>query len=231
MGQRGYSLWLQYIQSVYNQKKSLVNLLLPAGWQVTNVVYKPLKPEKSILRKLTMLLFFTVALCANAEAPVNLFSVSNGSISFKSDASLELIKATSNQLKGIINAEKKQFAFTVNVNSFKGFNSPLQQEHFNENYLESYKYPRASFEGKIIEDVDLNHDGYYNIRAKGNLIVHGVSQERILKVELNIKNKKFSIKSNFTVLLADHNITIPKVVNEKLASEIKVEVKADLIEQ
>jgi polyisoprenoid-binding protein YceI len=202
----------------------------PPTLQDLNAIFIPVKLNKSILRKLIMLLFFTVALCANAEAPVNLFSVSSGTISFKSDASLELIKASSNKLKGIINAEKKQFAFSINVNSFKGFNSPLQQEHFNENYLESNKYPRASIEGKIIEDIDLNHDGFYNIRAKGNLIVHGVSQERILKVELNIKNKKFSIKSNFTVLLADHNITIPKVVNEKLASEIKVEVKADLIE-
>jgi polyisoprenoid-binding protein YceI len=178
-----------------------------------------------------MLFFFVIVLRANAEAPAYLFSVSSGSITFSSDASLELIKASSNQLKGIIDAEKKQFAFSIYVNTFKGFNSLLQQEHFNENYLESNKYPRASFEGKIIEDIDLKRDGLYYIRAKGNLTVHGVTQERILKCELTIKNRKFSIKSNFTVLLADHNITIPKVVNEKLASEIKVEVKADLIDK
>ena len=105
------------------------------------------------------------------------------------------------------------------------------QEHFNENYLETDKYPRASFEGKIIEDIDLHTDGIYNIRAKGNLTVHGVVQERIIKCDINIKNGVVSIKSNFTVQLADHNITIPKVVHEKLASEIKVEVKTDLIEK
>lgn len=178
-----------------------------------------------------MLLFFMVVLSAHVQAPAYLFSVSKGTIIFWSDAPLELIKASSNQLKGIFNAEKKQFAFTLNVNTFKGFNSPLQQEHFNENYLESAKYPRASFEGKIIEDIDLKRDGIYSIRAKGNLTVHGVSQERILKCELTIKNNVVTVKSNFTVLLADHNITIPKVVNEKLASQIKVEVKADLIDQ
>ena len=178
-----------------------------------------------------MLLFFMVVLSAHVQAPAYLFSVSKGTIIFWSDAPLELIKASSNQLKGIFNAEKKLFAFTLNVNTFKGFNSPLQQEHFNENYLESAKYPRASFEGKIIEDIDLKRDGIYSIRAKGNLTVHGVSQERILKCELTIKNNVVTVKSNFTVLLADHNITIPKVVNEKLASQIKVEVKADLIEQ
>lgn len=160
-----------------------------------------------------------------------MYTVGAGSITFSSDAPLELIKATSNQLKGIFNSEKKEFAFTLNVNTFKGFNSPLQQEHFNENYLESNKYPRASFEGKIIEDVDLKRDGFFRIRAKGNLTVHGVTQERIIKCELTIKNKIVSVKSNFTVLLADHNITIPKVVHEKLASEIKLEVKAELIDK
>ncbi len=170
-------------------------------------------------------------LVSYAQAPPFLYSVSSGSISFRSDAPLELIKASSNQLKGIFNAEKKQFAFTININTFSGFNSPLQKEHFNENYLESDKYPRASFEGKIIEDIDLHKEGNYIIRAKGNLILHGVEQERIIKCDLTIRNGVVGVKSFFTVLLADHNITIPKVVHEKLASEIKVEVKADLIEK
>ncbi|MEP7238566.1 MAG: YceI family protein [Ferruginibacter sp.] len=182
--------------------------------------------KKPIILFLTLVLF-----SSNVSAPALLYTVSSGSITFRSDAPLELIKASSNQLLGIFNAEKKEFAFTLNVNTFRGFNSPLQQEHFNENYLESNKYPRASFEGKIIEDIDLKRDGFYSIRAKGNLTVHGVSQERILKCELTIKNKVVAVKSNFTVLLADHNITIPKVVHEKLASEIKVEVKAELIDK
>lgn len=184
-----------------------------------------------MLQKPLILLFLLVLTSSNVNAPTLLFTVSSGTITFRSDAPVELIKASSNQLKGIFNAERKQFAFTINVNTFKGFNSPLQQEHFNENYLETDKYPRASFEGKIIEDIDLHTDGIYNIRAKGNLTVHGVVQERIIKCDINIKNGVVSIKSNFTVLLADHNITIPKVVHEKLASEIKVEVKTDLIEK
>ncbi len=164
-----------------------------------------------------------------ANAPLVVYSVSAGSITFRSDAPMELIKASSTELKGVFNADKKQFAFTIFIKTFKGFNSPLQQEHFNENYLESDKFPRASFEGKIIEDIDLSKDGIYSIRAKGNLTIHGVAEERIIKCELTIKKAVVSVKSNFTVLLADHNISIPKVVHEKLASEIKVEVKADLI--
>ena len=184
-----------------------------------------------MFQKPIILFCLLILFSSNVSAPPPLYAINSGSIIFRSDAPLELIKARSTELKGIFNAENKQFAFTLNVNTFKGFNSPLQQEHFNENYLESNKYPRASFEGKIIEDIDLKKNGIYNIRAKGNLTVHGITQERIIKCELSIKNNIVSIKSNFTVLLADHNITIPKVVHEKLASEIKVEVKADMIEK
>jgi polyisoprenoid-binding protein YceI len=165
------------------------------------------------------------------NAPPYIFTVSTGTVSFRSDAPLELIKASSNQLKGIFAAERKQFAFKISVNTFQGFNSPLQQEHFNENYLESDKYPYATFEGKIIEDIDFHQEGMYSVRAKGNLTIHGISQERIIKCFLNIKNGIISVKSNFTVLLEEYNITIPKVVHEKLASEIKVEVKVDLIDK
>jgi YceI-like domain len=184
-----------------------------------------------MLKKLIIFSSFLLLLSFITNAPQTDFKVSTGSISFRSDAPLELIKAQSSELKGLFFPEKKQFAFIVNIKSFKGFNSPLQQEHFNENYLESNKFATASFEGKIIEDIDFTKDGVYTVRTKGNLTVHGVVQERIIKSEITIKNPGIRIKSNFTVLLADHNIPIPKVVNEKLASEIKVEVKADLVKK
>jgi YceI-like domain len=182
-----------------------------------------------MLKKAVIFSFLFLLLSFTVNISLQDYKVKTGSIAFRSDAPLELIKAQSNELKGLFLTQKKQFAFIVNIKSFKGFNSPLQQEHFNENYLESNKYATASFEGKIIEDIDYTKDGVYSIRAKGNLSIHGVVQERIIKSELTIKNNSISIKSNFTVLLNDHNIPIPKVVNEKLASEIKVEIKADLV--
>lgn len=157
-----------------------------------------------------------------------IFSIVNGSIAFRSDAPFELIKASSNSLKGLLDPEKKTFAFKVNMSTFEGFNSALQQEHFNENYLESNQYPEATFSGKIIEDEDISADGSYTIRAKGALTIHGVTQERIIKTDLTVKQDKINFKANFTVLLSDHNINIPRVVKEKLASEIKVEVKGQL---
>ena len=182
-------------------------------------------------RKHLSLFFILVLSSSYANAPNLLFSTSSGTITFTSDAPLELIKASSDQLKGSLNPETKQFSFAINIKTFKGFRVFTQQKHFNENYMESDKYPQATFEGKIIEDIDLHRDGFYSIRAKGNLLVHGVVQERIIKCNLIIKNGLVNVKSNFIVLLADHNIAIPKVLNEKLASEIKVEVKTDLVEK
>ena len=169
-------------------------------------------------------------LVSTANAPY-IFNVSNADITFRSDAPLELIKASSNQVKGRFDAVKKQFSFSVNIKSFTGFNSLMQQEHFNEHYMESDKYPQALFEGRIIEDFNFLRDGLFNIRAKGNLSIHGVTQERIIKCELVVKNNIATVKANFTVLLSEHNIQIPKVLHEKLANEIKVEVRAELIEK
>lgn len=178
-----------------------------------------------------ILAFILVLSSSYANAPSLLFSTSTGSITFTSDAPLELIQASSNQLKGWLNPDSKQFSFAIDIKTFKGFKIAIEQKHFNENYLESDKYPQATFEGKIIEYVDLRRDGLYNIRAKGNLFIHGVAQERIIKCNLTIKNGLVSVKANFIVLLVDHNITIPKILDQKLASNIKIEVKSDLIEK
>jgi len=160
--------------------------------------------------------------------PVTIYHTTSGRIDFRSDAPLEIIRASSNDLLGVLDISKNNFSFKVVIRSFEGFNSPLQKEHFNENYLESDKYPEASFKGKIIEDADLTVDGTYEVRAKGNLTIHNVTQERIIKCAVTVKNKIITIHSNFTVLLSDHNIPIPKVVYQKLANEIKVEVTATL---
>ncbi|MBV6441500.1 MAG: hypothetical protein EPGJADBJ_03186 [Saprospiraceae bacterium] len=156
------------------------------------------------------------------------FRCENGKLSFKSDAPLEVIQAKSNKLRGAIDTAKQTFAWSVDIKTFEGFNSPLQREHFNENYMESKKYPKASFTGKIIENIDFKKNGTYSVRAKGQLTIHGVEQERIIKSQLEVDGNKLRVQSSFTVLLADHNITIPKVVYQKIAEEIAVTVNAEL---
>ncbi len=183
--------------------------------------------------KLKHFIFFIILLSASSyvNAPNLLFSARSGTITFTSDAPLELIKANSDQLKGWLNSDTRQFSFAINIKTFKGFKVSTQKKHFNDNYLESDKYPQATFEGKIIENIDLRRDGLYNVRAKGDLLIHGVIQERIIKCNLTIKNGLVSVKSNFVVLLSDHNIAIPKILDQKLASDIKVEVITDLVEK
>lgn len=172
-------------------------------------------------------LLVALIFCWNYSQAQILYSALNGTIDFKSDAPLEMIEAASHELQGVIDLEKRTFAFAVRMKSFQGFNSPLQKVHFNENYLESPKYPRTTFLGKIIEQVNLQESGMYSIRAKGKLNIHGVEQERIIKSTIEVKDGKLIVKSFFTVLLKEHNIAIPKIVNQKIAEEIKITVVAE----
>jgi len=152
----------------------------------------------------------------------------SGTVDFTSDAPLELIKAKSDKLSGAINTKDKSFLFNIPMKSFQGFNSALQRTHFNENYLESDKYPKSVFEGKIIEDIDFDKPGTYPVRAKGNLTIHGVKQQRIIKSTLIITKESMKIKSTFTVPLTDHKIQIPTIVKQKISEEIYVTINMEL---
>ena len=163
-----------------------------------------------------------------AVAQTEIYEVKSGEIHFFSEAPQELISASSKGLRGFLDIRRKTFAFKIDIASFVGFNNQLQRGHFNENYMESNVYPAATYKGKIIEDIDFGKDGNYDIRTKGKLFIHGVEQERIIKVSLTVKKGKLLAKSNFTVLLTDHNIKIPRVVTDKLSPEIKVRVEAAL---
>lgn len=159
---------------------------------------------------------------------VGMFRCERGKIKIRSDAPLETIQANSNQLKGIVDPDLRSFAWSVEIKTLKGFNSPLQQEHFNENYMETARFPTASFSGKIIENVNFNADGVYNLRAKGMLDIHGVIQERIIKVHLEVKKNQIELNAEFSVALEEHNIAIPRVVHQKIASDVLVTVNATL---
>lgn len=171
-----------------------------------------------------------VAFSSGLEAQKK-YTTRNAQIDLTSEAQLELIKAASNTVRGLIDPATNQLAFTIDVNSFQGFNSALQREHFNEKYMESEKYPKATFSGKIIEQIDFLSDGEYNVRAKGDLDIHGVKQTRIIKGKISIKNGKLQVNTTFDVPLSDHNITIPTVVSQKIATQIKVQFEASMMLQ
>ncbi len=176
-----------------------------------------------------ILVFSLLILLTTSMAPEKkLYFTNEGKISFRSESKQELIKATSNEMQGIIDIEKKTFVFKVSIRTFKGFNSSLQEEHFNEKFLESEKYPEATFMGKIIENFSFDKDGTFEIRAKGKLWIHGVENERIIRSFVTVKNGEATVQSHFNVALSDHNIKVPKVVHEKVSSEISIEISAQL---
>ena len=151
-----------------------------------------------------------------------------GTVSFTSDAPLELISAQSTQLSGAINPETNGIAFSARINSFQGFNSSVQREHFMENYMESTKYPVATFSGKLIETIPFSEQGQYDVRVKGVLNIHGVSMEGIIPGTLIISKDALEIHATFTVPLKDHDINVPKLLSQKIAESIYVQIDMTL---
>lgn len=169
-------------------------------------------------------LFIIVVLCfVFTSMYATRYKVESGFVSFISDAPLEVIKAKSTQIKGVLNADKQTFGFVILLNSFEGFNSPLQQDHYNENYVESDKYPDVRFTGKIIEPIDFSQQGEYQIRAKGKMNLHGIEIEKIIVCTLRImNNENLKVSASFDINLEDFNIVIPTIVHKKIAETIKV---------
>lgn len=190
----------------------------------------PAMQQQQHLKSRCFFLWISIILCfpLSSFAGTKIYEVQSGEVRFSSEAPKELISATSRKLQGVLDGEKMVFAFKVTIASFIGFNSPLQRDHFNENYMETRNFPDAVFKGKIIEAVDLSKEGSYLVRAKGKLSVHGIEQERIIKVQVVVKNEKCQVSASFPILLNDHNIKIPRIVDDKLSPEINVSVKATL---
>jgi polyisoprenoid-binding protein YceI len=149
---------------------------------------------------------------------------SHGTISFASEAPLELIQASTKEFQAVIDTVSGKFAFSIPITSFVGFNSPLQQEHFNENYLESVKYPKATYTGKIIEAWQKPTSVARKVRTKGKLTIHGQETEQLINAVMQKEGKLLYVKSTFKVKTADYNIRIPKLVVQKIAQEIDVTV-------
>lgn len=151
-----------------------------------------------------------------------------GMILFTSSAPQEEIKASSNKLSGLLNPKDQTFAFIVDINSFDGFNSPLQKIHFTENYLETSKYPKSRFYGKIIEKINLDEVDEVKVRTKGYLEIRGIKKERIIQVFIKKRNGTLYFTSDFNLSLADYKINIPRIVHQKLADQIEVHVEGTI---
>jgi len=149
----------------------------------------------------------------------------NGHVWFHSSTPIEDIEAHTYQAMSVLDTEKGEMAFAILMKSFQ-FEKALMQEHFNEKYVESEKYPKATFKGSITNwtDVRLDQAGEYPVKVEGRLEMHGeahpVSSEGVLKVDGN----KINGEAAFRILLEDYKIKVPSVVRENIAEVIDIMV-------
>lgn len=161
-----------------------------------------------------------LALCASAQ----IYMTKTGQTSFFSETPLENISAVNQQVAVLLNSTSGEIAVRMQHRAFS-FPNKLMQEHYNENYMETEKYPAASFTGKFSEHIDYAKDGTYAVSAEGILDIHGVKQKRVLKGQLVIDHGQCTLACEFDVKLSDHNIQVPTLVITKVAESISVKNK------
>jgi polyisoprenoid-binding protein YceI len=151
-----------------------------------------------------------------------------GNISFHAGTSVEDIDGVNNEVASLINVSTGDIAFTVLVKSFH-FTRSLMEEHFNENYLESTKFPKSTFSGKITDPGKVNFakDGNYPATVEGDLTIHGVTRKISAPATIKVAGGKISANAAFKILMADYNVAIPGVVADKISKEAAIEVKCN----
>ncbi len=174
------------------------------------------------------LLFFLMVFSISQISFCQKYSTKTGFIGFYSKTSLEDIKAENNQVFSVLDAATHHMAFAVLLKGFI-FPKELMQEHFNENYVESDKYPKATFSGVCSGDMDLSKDGTYQVVIKGELSLHGVTKPIETTAQLDVKKDHINGTSVFKVKPEDFNISIPSIVRDKIASDINVKVQIDWV--
>ena len=172
------------------------------------------------------LLFSSISLSAQ-----DLYKATDGEISFFSEAPVENISAINKDVKALINAKNAEVAFIVTNVGFK-FEKPLMEEHFNENYMDSDQYPKATFKGKI-ENFDFSKitEGISKHVVKGQLMIHGVVKEVSIVVMMSKSDGKLVLASQFSVDPNDYKIDIPSIVKEKIADKIEIKLDCKLDEK
>jgi len=149
----------------------------------------------------------------------------NGRIMFFSKAPLENIEAKNNEVVSILDTKKGELAFIVLIKSFK-FKKALMEEHFNENYMESNKFPKANFKGNItnLSKVNFAKDGSYSVTVKGDITIHGITKNIETPGTINISQGKISANSKFNISVKDYNIKIPAAVIINIAKTINITI-------
>lgn len=169
------------------------------------------------------LLFLSSILFLSLQIQAQKYWTQNGHISFFSEAPLENIEAENKQVSSVFNTENGDLVFNVLMKAFI-FEKALMQEHFNEKYVESDKYPKSTFKGRIADfnEIDINSKEIQKVVVKGTLTMHGTSNEVEAEGTLQFDGEKIIAKSEFNVLLSDYKIKIPSVVKDNISNNILI---------
>ena len=157
----------------------------------------------------------------------NLLKGKDANISFFSTTPLEDISASNKFVALVIKPSTGAIQISAQNRGFT-FEKALMQEHFNENYMESEKFPQSTFSGKINETVDYSKDGTNNVTVKGKLTVHGVTKDVEISGKITVVKGKSSIYAKFPIKVADYGIKVPTLVVQKIAESVDVTISSDL---
>lgn len=167
-----------------------------------------------------LLLFLLFSFFASVNDANNQFIARQGQITFFSYTSVENIEAKNNQVLSILDIEKKEIAVSMLMRAFV-FKKDLMYEHFNESYIESDMYPKASFEGKIIDFNPSIKENQTKI-IRGKLTIHGITKEIDIKTNIINKNGAYNLSGDFSILVKDFDIKIPQILSSNIAKTISI---------
>ena len=174
--------------------------------------------------KRIFILIAAIAIATTSVQAQKIYSTKTGKISFFSNAPLEDIEAKNNEVESKLAPSNGQVVFTLLIKGFK-FPNALMEEHFNDNYMESSKFPKSNFKGFItnIKDINFAKDGTYPAKVKGTLTIHGVSHEVESAGTIEVKGGKVAAKSKFNINLKDYGIG-GMHIGKKIAEKIEITV-------
>lgn len=176
------------------------------------------------MKKIALLL---IAFFAVSTGYSQLYKGKTSLVHFLSKSSLEDIEAKNTMPVVVLDQGTGAIQVKVPVKSFK-FASSYMEEHFNENYMESEKYPFSVFKGKLNEKVDYSKDGETKVTCAGKLEIHGVTHDVSLPGTIKIKNGEITLTTEFKVKLVDYKIKVPSLYVKNIAEEIAVDMSSTL---
>jgi YceI-like domain len=176
--------------------------------------------------------FILIALLAFSFLQVNAqgkFYTKSGKISFFSSTSVEDIDAVNKTAVCLLDSKTGDLQFAVLLKGFE-FKKALMQEHFNSDYVESDKYPKSEFKGQVTNNSVVNYttNGTYKVNVKGKLTIHNVTKDVETSGTITVKDGKVMANAVFTILIADYNITVPKLYTDNISKSLKVTVDCTL---